>query len=163
MPPSPLLLQTGAWLAALAGVLALLTVVGYWRSWAWRFRLVGVTSFTMLLAASCAAFAVSYSPRITVPGAVRVTVVFDNGADLVIAAAPANLDPAAIGPTLEELAANLRGGGRRSGDNNVHVRLRSLEPQADGSSRVVALGEALRSLSDGSVALVPAATGRTEN
>jgi CBS-domain-containing membrane protein len=54
---------------ALPGVLLLLTVVGFLARWGIRFRLVGVTSFTVLLSLSCLAFAVSL--RATHPGGGR--------------------------------------------------------------------------------------------
>ena len=88
MVSDPLLLQAGAWLAAAAGVLGLLTVVAFVLRWGIRFRLVGVSSFTFLLAISCWAFSVSYSPPVEVEGAVRAPIVFDNGDDLVVAQAP---------------------------------------------------------------------------
>lgn len=91
MPADPLLLKAGLWLGVATGLLLLATVVGFVAGWGTRFRLVGVTSFTGLLAISCLAFAISYSPRIQVAGAVSVPVVFDNGTDLVVAAAPADL------------------------------------------------------------------------
>ena len=86
MRADPLLLTAGEWLGIAGGVLLLLTVVGFVARWGIRFRLVGVTSFTVLLSLSCLAFAVSYAPRAMVEGAVSVPVVFDNGSDLVIAA-----------------------------------------------------------------------------
>jgi hypothetical protein len=116
-----------------------------------RFRLVGVTSFTLLLAISCLTFAVSYRPRITVAGGVTVPVVYDNGADLVIAAAPADLAPEAIGPTVEQLARNLQGRGRSTADGLVHVRLRRIEPAPGGAGRPVVLGEARVNLATGAV------------
>jgi hypothetical protein len=141
----------------------LATVGAFLKGSTFRFRLVGVTSFTLLLAASCAAFAVSYSPRLTIAGALPVPVVYDNGGDLVVAAAGADFPNEAVAPTLEQLASNLRGSGRNSSDRLVHVRLRQLLPQADGSNRPVVLGEAVRELNTGAVTLVPAATGRTGN
>ena len=54
-------------------------------------------------------------------------------------------------PTLQQLATNLRGSGRNSGDGLVHVKLRSLLDQADGSSKPVVLGEAIRDLKTGLV------------
>ncbi|CAK6695654.1 MULTISPECIES: Ycf51 family protein [unclassified Synechococcus] len=153
MPADPILFTAGQWLGAASGGLALLTGIGFLATWGIRFRLVGITSFTALLSLSCLAFAVSYSPRVSIEGAVPVPVVFDNGGDLVIAAAPANLDPAAVAPTLEQVASNLRGSGRNSADGFVRVRLRRLETVAPGLSRPVVLGEATRSLRDGSVVL----------
>ena len=155
MAADPILLTAGQWLGAASGVLALATAVGYLSRWGIRFRLVGVTSFTALLAISCLAFAVSYTPRQQLEGAVSVPVVFDNGSDLVIAAAPATLPPQAEGPTVQQVALNLRGSGRSSADGLVHVRLRRIEPVAPGLSKPVVLAEATRSLAGGDVVLLP--------
>ena len=87
------------------------------------------------------------------PGARSVPIVYDNGSDLVIAAAPADLAAEAVRPTLEEVARNVHGSGRTSADGLVHVRLRRLEPAADGASRPVVLGEARLQLSTGVVSL----------
>jgi len=151
MAADPILFQAGEWLGAASGVLAALTVAGFLARWGVRFRLVGVTSFTALLAISCLAFSVSYTPRVSVPGAVVAPVVFDNGTDLVIAAAPADLQEAAYGPSVEQVARNLRGSGRTSADGLVHVRLRRIEPAPGGAGRPVVLGEARVNLATGAV------------
>ena len=137
-----LLLTTAPWLAWAGVGFSVLTVIGFVSGWGLRFRLVGVSSFTFLLAISCWAFALSYSPPVVVEGAIRVPIVFDNGDDLVVAQAPSGLDPAAVAPTLEQLAANLRGAGRSS--SVVSVRLRSVETSGDGVSRPVLLGDTMR-------------------
>jgi hypothetical protein len=155
MAADPILFQAGEWLGAASGVLAALTVAGFVARWGVRFRLVGVTSFTALLAVSCLAFAISYTPRVSVPGAVVAPVVFDNGTDLVIAAAPADLPEAAYGPSVEQVARNLRGSGRTSADGLVHVRLRRIESSDAGSGRPLVLAEAVWDLAAGSVSLVP--------
>jgi hypothetical protein len=155
MAANPILFQAGQWLGAAGGALLLVTVVAFLARWGVRFRLVGVTSFTLLLAFSCLAFAVSYVPRVSVPGARSVPVVYDNGTDLVIAAAPADLDAAAIRPTVEEVARNVHGNGRTSIDGVVHVRLRRIEATAEGVGRPLVLAEALLDLASGSVSLVP--------
>ena len=155
MSTDPILLVAGEWLGAASGVLAVLTVSGFLLRWGIRFRLVGVTSFTALLALSCLAFAVSYRPRVVVVGAVSVPIVFDNGADLVVAAAPADLPDAAIAPTLEQVARNLRGNGRQTDDAIVRVRLRRTEARDAGVSEPVVLGEARRDLIRGDVTLQP--------
>jgi hypothetical protein len=151
MAADPILLTAGEWLGAASGLLAVLTIAGFIARWGIRFRLVGITSFTVLLALSCLAFAISYRPRITVPGAVQVPVVFDNSGDLVVVAAPADLSAAAVAPTLEQVARNLRGGGRSSADGKVHVRLRRSEPLGDGVARPVVLGEATLDLASGAL------------
>ena len=137
-----LLLTTAPWLAWAGVGLSVLTVIGFLAGWGLRFRLVGVSSFTFLLAISCWAFALSYSPPVVVEGAVRAPIVFDNGDDLVVAQAPDGLNQDDVAPTLEQLAANLRGAGRSS--SVVQIRLRALESAGDGSTRPIVLGETLR-------------------
>jgi hypothetical protein len=155
MAAEPILFQAGQWLAAAGGALVVVTVVAFLAGWGLRFRLVGVSSFTLLLAISCLAFAVSYVPRVSIPGASSVPIVYDNGSDLVIAAAPADLPEEAIRPTLEEVARNVRGSGRTSDDGNIHVRLRRVEPATAGAGRPVVLGEAQLELATGKVNLNP--------
>lgn len=153
MSADPFLFLAGQWLGAASGLLALLTAAGFALRWGIRFRLVGVTSFTALLSLSCLAFAISYTPRVTISGAVVAPVVYDGGTDLVIAAAPAGLGQEAYGPTALQVASNLRGGGRTSPDGLVRVRLRRIEPAGDGASRPVVLAEAVRDLRSGEVRL----------
>lgn len=155
MRADPLLLTAGEWLGIAGAALLVLTLVGFLLRWGIRFRLVGVTSFTVLLSLSCLAFAVSYAPRAQVDGAVSVPVVFDNGSDLVIAAAPAGLATEAYGPTVEQVALNLRGSGRKGDNGVVHVRLRRVEAQGPGLDRPVILAEASRDLASGAVTLMP--------
>ena len=136
----PQLLQDSAgWLAWSGLGLAGLTVVAFLARWGLRFRLVGVTSFTLLLAISSWAFSVSYTPPVVVEGALNTPVDFDNGNNLVIAQAPSEMDASAVEPTLAQLAGNLRPGGRSS--NEVVIRLRQLKPVSEGLSEPVILGE----------------------
>jgi len=151
MRADPLLLTAGEWLGVASAVLLVLTVVAFLVRWGIRFRLVGITSFTVLLSLSCLAFAVSYAPRQQVEGAISVPVVFDNGSDLVVAAAPAQMDPEAYAPSVQQVALNLRGSGR--GTQRVEVRLRRVEPKGEGSDVPVVLATAVRNLDDGSVIL----------
>jgi hypothetical protein len=109
-----------------------------WLAWGGLgFGVLTVVAF-LLLAVSCWAFSVSYTPPVRVEGAVRVPVVFDNGDDLVVAQAPATMPIEAIEPTLAQLAANLRSNGRSS--QSVVIRLRQLQAAGEGSSTPVLLG-----------------------
>ena len=153
MPADPLLLLAGRWLGISSALLTLVTIAAFVRRWGVRFRLVGITSFTVLLALSCTAFAISYSPRVAIPGAVVLPVVYDNGADLVVAAAPPDLPEAAILPSLEQISRNLRGSGRQTSDGLVHVRVRQIRSLEPGRSQPVVIAEATRNLRDGSVQL----------
>ena len=127
-----LLISAVPWLGWTGLGLSLLTVLAFLTKWGLRFRLVGVSSFTLLLAVSCWAFGVSYTPPVVVEGAIRAPVVFDNGTDLVVAQAPADLEPATVSATLEQLAGNLRSAGRGSG--TVRVRLRAFEHRVKASA-----------------------------
>ena len=142
-----LLISAVPWLGWTGLGLSLLTVLAFMARWGLRFRLVGVSSFTLLLAVSCWAFGVSYTPPVVVEGAIRAPVVFDNGTDLVVAQAPADLEPATVSATLEQLAGNLRSAGRGSG--MVKVRLRAFETPGEGISRPVILGETIRDFRPG--------------
>ena len=140
-----LLLAAAPWLGWSGLALVVLTLVAFLASWGLRFRLVGVSSFTLLLAVSCWAFGVSYTPPVVIEGAVRAPIVFDNGNDLVVAQASVDLDDAAVGATLEQLAGNLRGSGRAS--SSVVVRLRGIRQVSDGLGRPIILGEITRDFS----------------
>jgi hypothetical protein len=84
-----------------------------------------------------------------------VPIVYDNGSDLVIAAAPADLPAEAIRPTLEQVARNVRANGRTSDNGIIHVRLRRVEPATAGAGRPVVLGEAQVELATAIVTLNP--------
>jgi hypothetical protein len=155
MPADPILLVAAKWLGIASGLLILATIAGFLMRWGIRFRLVGITSFTTLLAISCLAFQISYTPRVSIDGAVVAPVVFDSGGDLVIAAAPKDLAREAIEPTVIQVASNLHGGGRNSPDGTVRVRLRTFDPAGEGTGQPVVLAEAVRDLASGSVTLTP--------
>ena len=135
-----LLLMTAPWLAWAGLALGMLTVIAFVARWGLRFRLVGVSSFTLLLAVSSWAFGVSYTPPVVVEGAIRAPIVFDNGNDLVVAQASTDINPDSIAPTLEQLAGNLRGSGRGS---NVVCVCGGFD-QGNGVGEPVILGETSR-------------------
>ncbi|NCG16999.1 MAG: hypothetical protein GWP23_08610 [Synechococcales cyanobacterium H12SWP_bin.12] len=146
MPLPELLEGSSKWLAWSGLGLSVLTVIAFVTRWGMRFRLVGVSSFTFLLAVSCWAFSISYSPPVRVEGALQVPIVFDNGTDLVVAKASSDFADGAITPPLDQIAANLRPGGR---NREVRVRLRQLQAVSEGTSRPVVLGETKRDFSQG--------------
>lgn len=144
MPLEELLSTSTIWLAKGGVALLGLTLIAFIARWGIRFRLVGVSSFTLLLSVSCWAFGLSYTPRVQVDGALRAPIVFDNGDDLVVAQAQADFPNEAIEPTLKQLAVNVRPGGRTSPE--VTVRLRQLQPAGEGATRPVILGETVLDL-----------------
>lgn len=143
MVVDPLLFKAGVWIGALGLLLVVLTVSGFWARWGFRFRLVGISSFTVLLAVACMAFAVSYEKRQPIPDAVNVPIVFDNGRGLIIAAPQEPLPVAAIAPTLRQLAVNQSRRPQSAANGQITVRLRQVEPAEEtGVSRPRLLGEA---------------------
>ncbi len=139
-----LIKESTTWFGWLGLGLVGLTLISFIIGWKEKFRLVGATVFSLLLCASSWAFTESYTPPFTVEGAKYLPVVYDNGSNLVVAQAPANFPDEAIKPTLEQIAGNLKGGGRSGGI--VKVRIRKLEPAGADVSRPKVLGEVLRDL-----------------
>ena len=147
MVVDPLLFKAGALIGAMGLLFMVLTVAGFLARWEIRFRLVGVSSFTVLLSLSFMAFALSYEERQIIPGAVNVPVVFDNGRGLVVAAPQEPLPAAAVAPTLQQLAANQSQRSQAGVNGHITVRLRQVEPTDEaGVSRPRLLGEARLSL-----------------
>ncbi len=144
--PIPELLQASTkWLLWSGLAFTLITLISFLVRWKQSFRLVGISSFTLLLAASCWAFSASYNPKEIIEGAIYVPVVFDNGDDLVVAQAPIDFPEEAITPTLKQLTENLQGRNRNGGI--VHIRLRKLQPNGQGISKPIILGEITQNLS----------------
>ncbi|WP_332299710.1 Ycf51 family protein [Prochlorococcus marinus] len=142
MSISQFLQEVTTWLAWSGLGLGILTIIAFLIKWGAKFRLVGATIFTLLLSGSCWAFQQSYTPPVTVEGAMSIPVVYDNGGDLVVAQATEDFPKEAIKPTLEQIAGNLKGGGRNG--SNVTVRIRKLEAKGEGLSQPVILGEVTR-------------------
>tara|TARA_Y100001968_G_scaffold160196_1_gene146448 strand:+ start:301 stop:762 length:462 start_codon:yes stop_codon:yes gene_type:complete len=146
MTISETLLVCSKWLIWSGGILALITFISFLFGWGVRFRLTGTTIFTFLLAGSCWAFVASYSPPYVVEGALYAPVVYDNGNDLVVAQASDDFPPESIQPTIEQIAGNLKGGGRKG--QNVHVRLRKVESISEGLDKPIILAEIIRNIRD---------------
>ena len=144
---------TTKWLALGGSGLALLTVLAYLFSWGIKFRLTGITIFTLLLSASCWAFDQSYTPPLKVEGYKYAPIVYDNGFDLVVAQASNDFPEEAIKPTLLQIAGNLKGGGRNGA--MVKVRLRKIESSGNGISQPIVLGEIINDLKESKIIELP--------
>ena len=141
-----LLEKSTQWFAWLGIGLSLLTLISFLLKWGIRFRLVGAAVFSLLLSASTWAFTASYTPPIIKEGAKYAPIVFDNGYDLVVAQADEDFPSEAVQPTLEQIAGNLKGGGRSGA--MVHIRIRKLEPAGNGITTPVVLGEVIRDINN---------------
>ena len=141
------------WLAWGGFGLGVTTILAYLFSWGIKFRLTGITIFTLLLSASCWAFNQSYRPPINIKGYKYAPIVYDNGFDLVVAQASNDFPEEAIKPTLMQIAGNLKGGGRNGAQ--VRVRLRKIESAGEGISKPIILGEIINDLKDSKIIELP--------
>ena len=141
------------WLAWGGTGLGVLTVLAYLFSWGIKFRLTGITIFTLLLSASCWAFDQSYTPPLKVEGYKYAPIVYDNGFDLVVAQASNDFPEDAIKPTLLQIAGNLKGGGRNGA--KVKVRLRKIESVGNGIDQPIVLGEIINDLKESKIIELP--------
>ena len=141
------------WLSWGGAGLGVLTILAYLFSWGIKFRLTGITIFTLLLSGSCWAFDQSYRPPLNVEGYKYAPIVYDNGFDLVVAQASDDFPEEAIKPTLLQIASNLKGGGRNGAQ--VKVRLRKVEPAGNGVSKPIVLGEIINDLKEGKIIELP--------
>ena len=153
MSMSEVIQDVTKWLAWGGSGLGLLTVLAYLFKWGIKFRLTGITIFTLLLSASCWAFEQSYTPPFNVDGYKYAPIVYDNGFDLVVAQAPNDFPKEAIKPTLLQIAGNLKGGGRNGA--RVKVRLRKIESAGDGISKPIILGEIINDLKESKIIELP--------
>ena len=141
------------WLAWGGSGLGVLTVLAYLFSWGIKFRLTGITIFTLLLSASCWAFDQSYTPPLKVEGYKYAPIVYDNGFDLVVAQASNDFPEEAIKPTLLQIAGNLKGGGRNGA--KVKVRLRKIKSVGNGIDQPIVLGEIINDLKESKIVELP--------
>ena len=141
------------WLAWGGSGLGVLTILAYLFKWGIKFRLTGITIFTLLLSFSGWAFDQSYRPPINIEGYKYAPIVYDNGFDLVVAQASNDFPKEAIKPTLLQIAGNLRGGGRNGAQ--VKVRLRKIESAGEGISQPIVLGEIINDLKESKIIELP--------
>jgi hypothetical protein len=141
-----LAIEGAKWLAIADGVLLLATVLAFVLGWAWRFRLVGVTAFTLVLVAGLLGFGVSLRERPRVEGAVAYKLVYDTGATQAVIAVPADIDREQLVATLKQAAIDLYSPGRVGSKPVLTIRARSISHPQEGVSQLNYLGQIERSL-----------------
>ena len=146
MSISQVIQDLNIWLGWSGLGLGLITLIAFFAGWGIKYRLTGTTIFTLLLSGSCWAFTKSYTAPLIVDGYKYAPVVYDNGFNLVVAQAEDDFPEESIQPTLEQIAGNLKGGGRNGAI--VNVRLRKLVSTGDGTSTPIILGEVLRDINN---------------
>ena len=126
---------------------ALVTGVAFTQGWSWRFRAVGVTSFSVVLTVGLFALSLAPITPTKITGAVKYRVVYDrNSSSAVISVSP-DITPDQLKATLVQASANLFSLGRNGeGKNTLTIRARTvIHPQPEVSQPVY-LGSIERSL-----------------
>ncbi len=129
-------------------VCALITGIAFARQWGWRFRMVGVTSFSVVL--TIALFTLSLNPlsRETVPGAVHFSLVYDRMGPQAVIAVPPDITAEQLEATLKQAASNLFSPGRNGTgiSDEFTIRARTVLHPREGVSQPLYIGQVKRSL-----------------
>lgn len=143
------LYSIGVWSGYTAIGLLVLTIVAFFAGWSFRFRLVGVTSFMMVLTGSVFSLYLGLFTHVDIPGSVRYALIYDNGSNKAVVAVAPEIAADAIEPTLRQAAADLNSYGRTGtgGSNTFIINLRTVLHPEEGVSEPLFLGQARRSLS----------------
>lgn len=142
-----LFLDVARWTAIADGGLLLVTLVAFGFGWGWRFRLVGATAFTGVLAAGLVALSLSLVDRPQIPGAGPYKLVYDTGSSQVVVAVAPEVDRDTLAATLQQAAIDLYSPGRVGPKPTLTVIARSVVHPQPGVSKLVYRGKIERSLS----------------
>jgi len=147
MPTTALFVLAAKWVGIATALCAVVTVLSWVLKWGIRFRLVGVTSFMVILTAGLFTLSIAAVPQIKIPGAVPFSRVYDNGAVQTAIAVPPEITEPQLEATLRQAAYDLfspgRGGAR---DAQLTIRARTIIHPQDNASQPVYLGYVKRSL-----------------
>jgi hypothetical protein len=125
-----------------------LTILGFLLKWGIRFRLVGTTGFMLVITAGLFALSLAPLTRIAVPGALRYTLVYDNGASQTVITIPQNFDTTQLDATLRQASSDLYSFGRSgvTRDKQMTIRARTIIHPEPGVSVPLYVGQVKRSL-----------------
>jgi hypothetical protein len=129
---------------------AALTVLALVLQWGFKYRLVGATGFMVVLTVGL--FGLSLVPIVhsNVPGALRYSLIYDNGSDRATIAVATPITETGLDATLRQAAADLYSYGRSgSVDRQLKIRARTVVHPRPGVSEPLVLGEVTRSLGGG--------------
>lgn len=147
MPTTTDFLTFTQWTGILTLACGFLALLSFIFKWGIRFRLVGVTGFMAVLTVGLFALSVVPITRTQIPGAVRFSVVYDNGGSRAVIAVPPTITPSELEATLRQAASDLYSLGRSGGrDNKLTIRARTVTHPEPGISKPLFLGKAKRSL-----------------
>ena len=145
MLTTPELLDFSKWLGIATLAFAALTVVAFVLNWGIRFRLVGITAFTGVLAGGVFALGLGLFQRVEIPGAVRYSRVFDDGARQIVIVVAPDITESQLEATLQQAASDLYSPGRGgAGQMPLVIRARTIVHPQPGVSEPIFLGQVQR-------------------
>jgi len=135
------------WAAEITIAVAVLALLGFVFKWGFRFRLVGSTGFMIVLTAGLYILSLVPLTHTQIPGAVRYSLVFDNGASLATIAVPPTITATELEATLRQAASDLFSPGRLGlGRDQLLIQARTVIHPQPGISQPLVLGQVKRSL-----------------
>ena len=148
MPGTANFLQYTQWSGIATIVFAVLTILAFIVQWGFRFRLVGATGFMLVLTGGLFSLSLVPLSRTVIPGAVKYTLVYDNGSNQTVIAIAPEITPTQLEATLRQAASNLYSYGRlgSGGNKELTVRARTIIHPEIGLSVPLYLGQVNRTL-----------------
>jgi hypothetical protein len=148
MPSTDNFLQYTQWSGILTILFAVLTILAFILKWGFRFRLVGATGFMLVLTGGLFSLSLVPLSRTVIPGAVKYTLVYDNGSNQTVIATTTEITPTELEATLRQAASNLYSYGRlgTGGNKELTVRARTIIHPEIGLSVPLYLGQVTRTL-----------------
>jgi hypothetical protein len=135
------------WAAEVTIAVAVLALLGFLFKWGFRFRLVGSTGFMIVLTAGLYILSLIPLTHTQIPGAVRYSLVFDNGATLTTIAVSPTITASELEATLRQAASDLFSPGRLGlGRDQLLIQARTVIHPQPGVSQPLVLGQVKRSL-----------------
>ncbi len=127
-------------------VFGAVTTIAFIAKWGFRFRMVGVTSFTGVLAGGVLGLSLALYQRPTIPNAQPFVRVYDRSAGQLVISVNPKMTPVQLEATLKQAAIDLSSPGRSSADGTITVRARVLLHTEPGVTQPLYVGAAVRSL-----------------
>jgi hypothetical protein len=148
MPSTANFLQYTQWCGIATILFAVLTILAFIVKWGFRFRLVGATGFMLVLTGGLFSLSLVPLSRTVIPGAVKYSLVYDNGSNQTVIAITPQITPTELEATLRQAASNLYSDGRlgTGGNKELTVRARTIIHPEIGLSVPLYLGQVNRTL-----------------
>ncbi len=141
-------LQFTQWSGIATIVFAVLALLAFILKWGVRFRLVGTTGFMLVLTAGLFALSLAPLTRTVIPGALRYSLVYDNGSTNAVITTTVKVTPSELEATLQQAASDLFSYGRLASrdEDKLTIRARTVIHPEEGLSEPLYLGQVKRSL-----------------